>query len=64
VGIHYPIPLHLQPAYQHMGLQRGDLPYSELSAKTILSLPMYPALKAEQVERVGKAFNEILQRIY
>jgi dTDP-4-amino-4,6-dideoxygalactose transaminase len=64
VGIHYPIPLHLQQAYQAMGLRQGSYPYSELSAKTILSLPMYPALKDDQVDQVGKAFNEILDRTY
>jgi dTDP-4-amino-4,6-dideoxygalactose transaminase len=63
VGIHYPIPLHLQQAYQSMGLRAGSLPYSELSAKTILSLPMHPALKTDQIGRVGQAFTEILQGV-
>jgi dTDP-4-amino-4,6-dideoxygalactose transaminase len=62
VGIHYPIPLHLQQAYQSFGLRPGSLPYSELSAKTVLSLPMYPGLKTDQVERIGQAFDEILQK--
>jgi dTDP-4-amino-4,6-dideoxygalactose transaminase len=47
-GIHYPIPLHLQKAYLHLGFKRGDFPVAERAAGEILSLPMYPQLQAEQ----------------
>ena len=60
-GVHYPIPLHLQPAYDYMGFQTGDFPVAEELAKTVLSLPMYPELTEEQILFVCdaiKAFNE------
>ena len=51
-GIHYPIPLHLQPAYEYLGLKKGELPVSERAAERILSLPMYPELKDDMVDFV------------
>ncbi|MEC4803175.1 MAG: DegT/DnrJ/EryC1/StrS family aminotransferase [Jaaginema sp. PMC 1079.18] len=51
-GIHYPIPCHLQPAYDFLGYEKGDFPHAELLAKEILSLPMFPGLTGEQVDRV------------
>jgi dTDP-4-amino-4,6-dideoxygalactose transaminase len=46
-GIHYPIPIHIQPAYQDLGYQIGDFPITEAYADQILSLPMYPELPPE-----------------
>jgi dTDP-4-amino-4,6-dideoxygalactose transaminase len=58
-GIHYPVPLHLQPAYQSMGLGEGTFPRAEAAAREILSLPIYAELTDEQlrfvVEQVGEA---------
>jgi dTDP-4-amino-4,6-dideoxygalactose transaminase len=51
-GIHYPIPLHLQKAYEHLGYKEGDFPIAERMAKEILSLPMHPSLTPEQQHRV------------
>jgi dTDP-4-amino-4,6-dideoxygalactose transaminase len=51
-GVHYPIPLHLQPAYAFLGHQRGDLPLTEAYADECLSLPIYPELTGEQLDRV------------
>ncbi len=51
-GLHYPIPLHLQPAYGNLGYKRGDFPVSEEIAQSGLSLPMYPHMTEAQVERV------------
>ena len=51
-GIHYPIPLHLQPAYRHLGHQVGDFPESERAALEVLSLPMYPELTDDQLHQV------------
>jgi dTDP-4-amino-4,6-dideoxygalactose transaminase len=51
-GIHYPIPLHLQKAYENLGYKQGDFPVTEKVASEILSLPMYPQLTAEQQRRV------------
>jgi dTDP-4-amino-4,6-dideoxygalactose transaminase len=48
-GIHYPIPLHMQPAYKHLGLPTGSFPVAERFAGEILSLPMYPELSADQI---------------
>jgi len=47
-GIHYPIPLHLQKAYDSMKYKTGDFPITEGVAREIVSLPMFPQLKAEQ----------------
>jgi dTDP-4-amino-4,6-dideoxygalactose transaminase len=51
-GIHYPIPVHLQPAYQHLDMRQGSLPVAERLAQQCLSLPMFPELKADQVNYV------------
>lgn len=58
-GIHYPLPCHLQPAYQYLGYQAGDFPHSEKLSKQILSLPMYPGLSQTQIERVVEAITAI-----
>ena len=47
-GIHYPIPLHLQPAYSDLGFKKGSYPVSEMLAEEILSIPIYPELSEEQ----------------
>jgi len=52
-GIHYPIPLHLQPALAHLGLAAGGFPAAEEIAGTTLSLPLYPELPAGTPERVA-----------
>ena len=52
-GIHYPIPLHLQPAYRHLGYRGGDFPVAEELAGEILSLPMYPEIRPDQIRRIA-----------
>ncbi len=59
-GIHYPIPLHLQKAYSHLGYKEGDFPVSERLAKEIVSLPMFPDLTEEQQHRVCDNIRQIL----
>jgi dTDP-4-amino-4,6-dideoxygalactose transaminase len=59
-GIHYPIPLHLQKAYGHLGYKEGDFAVSERLAKEIVSLPMYPTLTDAQQSRVCQAVRQIL----
>jgi dTDP-4-amino-4,6-dideoxygalactose transaminase len=56
-GAHYPVPLHLQPAWRHLGYARGDLPVSEAWAAECLSLPLYPELSEEQQDRVIAAVH-------
>lgn len=51
-AIHYPIPLHLQPAYSYLGYKEGDFKESESTSKEILSLPIYPELTDEEVDYV------------
>lgn len=51
-GIHYPVPLHQQKAYTHLGYQTGDFPITELLAPKIVSLPMFPQMTSEQLQRV------------
>jgi dTDP-4-amino-4,6-dideoxygalactose transaminase len=59
-GVHYPIPLHLQPAYAELGYGRGDLPVTELVADTCLSLPLYPEMTEEQQDRVIQCIAEFV----
>jgi len=60
-GIHYPVPCHLQPAYQFLGYQPGDFPHAEALAQEILSLPMYPGLSATQVQTVVESLERAFQ---
>ena len=53
--IHYPIPPHRQPAYAELGLPEGSLPISEAIHREVLSLPIWPQMRAEQIERVSAA---------
>ncbi len=56
-GVHYPVPLHLQPAFTDCGQKKGSLPIAERACKEILSLPLYPHLKLSQVEEVAGAIR-------
>jgi len=60
--IHYPRPLHLQPAYATLGVPEGSLPHAERACERVLSLPLYPAMQTEQVEFVATALREIAGR--
>jgi len=57
-GIHYPIPLHLQPAYSHLGYKKGDFPVAEKLSKEILSIPVYPELTTEQMNYIVESIKE------
>jgi dTDP-4-amino-4,6-dideoxygalactose transaminase len=52
-GIHYPVPLHLTPAYRFLGYGEGDFPVAERMAGRVLSLPMHPYLTGDQIEHVA-----------
>ena len=60
--IHYPRPLHLQPAYATLGIPEGSLPHAELACERVLSLPLFPSLPVEQAEFVATALSEIVGR--
>jgi dTDP-4-amino-4,6-dideoxygalactose transaminase len=57
-GIHYPIPLHLQKAYQHLGYKKGDYPVTERIAEEIVSLPMFPQLTNGQLDQVANRVKD------
>lgn len=60
-GIHYPIPIHLQRAYENLGYKKGDFPISERLASEIISLPMYPELSNKQMEYVVAQIKLVLK---
>lgn len=60
-GVHYPLPIHLQPACAEYGYQRGSLPITEQVAERIVSLPMYPELTIEQLEQVIEAVKRFVR---
>jgi dTDP-4-amino-4,6-dideoxygalactose transaminase len=57
-GIHYPVPIHLQPAYRGLAYKRGDFPVSEKYARRVLSLPMYAELTSQLIEEVAEAIRD------
>jgi dTDP-4-amino-4,6-dideoxygalactose transaminase len=59
-GIHYPIPLHLQKAYEHLGYQKGAFPVTERVASEIISLPMFPQMTTAQQDEVAQRVEEFL----
>jgi dTDP-4-amino-4,6-dideoxygalactose transaminase len=59
-GIHYPIPLHQQKAYQQLGCKTGDFPVTERVAREIVSLPMFPQLSHAQQDEVVAAVKEFV----
>jgi dTDP-4-amino-4,6-dideoxygalactose transaminase len=61
--IHYPIPLHLQPAFAPMGGKVGDMPVAERAAAEVVSLPLYPELTDAQVREVVGAVREVLRSV-
>ena len=61
-GIHYPVPVHLQEAFRHLGYSRGDFPVAEAAAAEILSLPMFPGITRSQQERVVEELAKALNK--
>ena len=59
-AIHYPVPVHLQPALRHLGYGPGDFPVAEAAAEQLLSLPLYPQITPEQQARVADAVRRAL----
>lgn len=61
-GLHYPVPIHLQPAFQELGYRQGAFPVTEQFAGEILSLPMYPELRSEAVVYTVNAIKEFIDQ--
>jgi len=61
--IYYPIPLHLQPVYQDLGYQKGQLPLVEQAAQEVLSLPMFPGISETEQERVAYGVKDCLVEV-
>lgn len=59
-AVHYPIPLHMQAAYKSLNYKLGDFPTSELVSKEIMSLPMHPFLRDEDMDKVVESLKEAL----
>jgi dTDP-4-amino-4,6-dideoxygalactose transaminase len=57
-GVHYPVPVHLQKAYQSLGYRTGDFPTSERTAREFISLPMFPELTGAQIEMAALSLRE------
>ncbi len=62
-GIHYPVPLHLQPAYKYLGYSEGDFPISEKVSKEIISLPMWPELEKETIKSICDTITRIISKL-
>jgi dTDP-4-amino-4,6-dideoxygalactose transaminase len=61
-GIHYPVPIHLQPAYADLGHRQGAFPNAERLAERILSLPIYPQLTPGQIAYVAGTARDFVGR--
>jgi len=57
-SVHYPLPLHFQPAFAHLGYRQGDLPIAEAAANEVLALPLYPELAEDSVTEICAAIRE------
>lgn len=59
--VYYPLPLHLQPCFRHLGYREGDLPESERASREVLSFPMFPELTDEELEYVAGAIKRFYE---
>jgi len=61
-ALHYPQPLHLQKAYQHLNHKPGDFPFAEKAARECLSLPIYPELTDPQIQQVADVVKKFFHQ--
>ena len=60
-SIHYPIPIHLQPAAKNLGYKKGDFPITESQSKKIITLPIHQDLKKKDIIRICKLVNKFVK---
>ena len=60
-GLHYPLPLHLQPVYNYLGLSPGSLPEAERACREVLSLPMFPKITSDEIKAVANAIGQFFE---
>ncbi len=61
-ALHYPLPLHLQKCYAHLGYKAGDFPVAEKAARECLSLPIFPELTDAQIQRVVAVIKDFFKK--
>lgn len=61
-GLHYPVPIHLQPSFEELGYRLGDFPVTEQYMDEILSLPMYPELRPEMIDYVTSTIRQEVEK--
>jgi dTDP-4-amino-4,6-dideoxygalactose transaminase len=61
-GLHYPLPVHLQKCYASLGYKAGDFPVAEKAARQCLSLPIYPEMNEERIQRVVTGIRDFFGR--
>jgi dTDP-4-amino-4,6-dideoxygalactose transaminase len=59
-AVHYPVPVHLQEAFAHLGYKKGDLPNTERACERVISMPVYAELTEEQVRYAASSLAEIV----
>ncbi len=60
-SIHYPIPIHLQPAAKNLGYKKGDFPITESQSKKIITLPIHQDLRKNDIIRICKLVNKFVK---
>jgi len=60
-GLHYPLPIHRQQAYEYLGLSEGSFPNAEAACREVLSLPMFPFMHTGEIEAVVKAISQFME---
>jgi dTDP-4-amino-4,6-dideoxygalactose transaminase len=58
-SVHYPVPIHLQPAYRDLAMREGALPQTESAAREVLTLPLFPGMTEEECGRVVEAIRSM-----
>jgi dTDP-4-amino-4,6-dideoxygalactose transaminase len=62
-AVHYPVPLHLQPVYRHLGYHRGDFPIAERVCRDVLCLPIHPHITEKQIAYVAQTLKRLVEHV-